>query len=231
MSRLSNKIVEQIPIEYEKSHNKAKVARDLKISVGTVDRYLKLASVVPKTSKRTKITPEIVEEINKLYKETRNMSEVSRRLGISTITIKKNLTEENLNLQKTQNEDKEALWYYIYKLFGCEPVSSWNATQMERFRRQGINYKAQLLILKYFFEIKKSSVEKANGSIGIIPWVASEAEQYWLKEVEKRKKIEEGIKAQLAQDRITIKYDPTEYWGKNKKKKKEIDLSTLEGSN
>ena len=157
MSKLSNKIVEQIPIEYEKSHNKAKVARDLKISVGTVDRYLKLANVVPKTSKRTKITPEIVEEINKLYEETRNMSEVSRRLGISTITIKKNLTEENLNLQKTQNEDKEALWYYIYKLFGCEPVSSWNATQMERFRRQGINYKAQLLTLKYFFEIKKSS--------------------------------------------------------------------------
>lgn len=65
----------------------------------------------------------------------------------------------------------------------------------------------------------------------IIPFVATEAEQYWLKQMEKRKEIEEGIKKQLEQDRITIKYDPTQYWGKNKKKKKEIDLSTLEESN
>ena len=49
--------------------------------------------------------------------------------------------------------------------------------------------------------------------------------------MERRKEIEEGIKRQLEQDRITINYDPTQYWGKNKKKKKEIDLSTLEESN
>lgn len=169
--------------------------------------------------------------INQIYKETRNMSEVGRKLNIAPSTVKKYLTEENLNLQKTVNEDKEALWYYIYKLFGCEPVSSWNATQMEKFRQQGINYKAQLLILKYFFEIRKSPIEKSRGSIGIIPWIATEAEQYWLKQMERRKEIEEGIKRQLEQDRITIKYDPTQYWGKNKKKKKEIDLSTLEESN
>ena len=65
----------------------------------------------------------------------------------------------------------------------------------------------------------------------IIPFVATEAEQYWLKQMERRKEIEEGIKRQLEQDRITINYDPTQYWGKNKKKKKEIDLSTLEESN
>lgn len=61
---ISKEIISQIPLEYEKSHNKAKVARDLGISVGTVDRYLKIASVVDKPRQKVKITPELIEMIN-----------------------------------------------------------------------------------------------------------------------------------------------------------------------
>ena len=93
------------------------------------------------------------------------MKKVAEITGVSTATVKKYLSEENLLLSKTLNDDRDALWYYIYRLFGQysedKPVSDWNVTQMMKFKNQGMTYKGQLLTLKYFFEIKKSSIEKS----------------------------------------------------------------------
>ena len=33
--------------------------------------------------------------------------------------------------------------------------------------------------LEYFYEIKKNSLDKANGGIGIVPWVYEEAKRYY----------------------------------------------------
>jgi hypothetical protein len=33
--------------------------------------------------------------------------------------------------------------------------------------------------LEYFYEVKKNSIEKANGGIGIVPWVYEEAKRYY----------------------------------------------------
>lgn len=226
--QISAEIIKQIPILYEKYHNKSQVARDLGISAASVDKYLKELDVMPAQRKeRTKITPEIEAEINRLYSEYPNLSEVGKKIGIAPQTVKKHLSEENLNLLHTQYDDKEALCYFIYKLFGCEPVSQWNLTQIERFKKQGINYKAQLLSLKYFFEVKKSPVEKAHSSVGIIPWVYSEAKAYYLSEAKRREEFEVSLKKQLEQDRITINYNPRDYWGGGRKKKKEIDLNSI----
>lgn len=225
--KISIEVIAQIPVLYEKCHNKSQVARELGISIASVDKYLKETDIVPAQRKpRMKITPEIEEQINKLYAEVQNLSEVGRKLDIAPQTVKKHLNEENLNLLQTQYDDKEALCYFIYKLFGCEPVSKWNLTQIERFKAQGINYKAQLLSLKYFFEIKKNPIEKAHNSIGIIGYVVDEAKTYYLKEVKRREEFEAKLKQQLEQDRITIPYNPREHWG-GKKKKKEIDLNTI----
>lgn len=228
MSKLSLEIINQIPILYEQCHNKSQVARELGISVTSVDKYLRDFNVTPAQRKeRTKITPELIDDINRLYSEYSNLTKVGKELGINSQTVKKYLNEENLELLHTQYDDKEALCYFIYKLFGCEPVSSWNLTQIERFKRQGINYKAQLLSLKYFFEVKRSPVEKAHGSIGIVPWVYDDAKSYYLAEAKRRTEFEESLKKQLEQDRITINYNPRDYWGGGKKKKKEIDLDTI----
>ncbi len=229
---LSQEIIDKIPKLYNEYHNKSQVARELNISVSTVSKYLKVAGIFSEnknSDNKQKITPELIDKINQLYAECKNMAEVSRQLHISTTTIKKFLTQENLTKNDKNYEDREALWYYICKLFNCETVSPWNVTQMERFKKKGINYKAQLLTLKYFFEIKHSSIEKSKGSIGIIPYVYDESRAYWLKEKDKREKVEEAIKKQLEQDRFTIVYDPTQYYS-TKKKKKEINLSDLEES-
>ena len=230
-TKLSNDIINQIPVLYEQLNNKSEVARQLGISVASVNKYLTIIDAAPVEKKnRVKVTPELIEKINNLYLKSKNMAEVARQLNISTTTVKNHLSKENLNLSKRQNDDRDALWYYIYRLFGQateeKPVSDWNITQMMKFKKQGMPYRGQLLTLKYFYEVKKNSIKKANGSIGIIPFVYDEARQYYAKLEQKQKEIGEMIQRQLEKDRIEIKYSPSDYIGK-KKRKKLINLDTV----
>lgn len=233
--KISDEIINQIPILYEQLKNKSEVARQLGISAATVNKYLTVIAAAPQEvkkerKKRVKVTDELIQQINKEYTKLKNMKKVAEITGVSTATVKKYLSEENLLLSKTLNDDRDALWYYIYRLFGQysddKPVSDWNVTQMMKFKNQGMTYKGQLLTLKYFFEIKKSSVEKSNGSIGIIPWIYSEAAEYYAQKEKEQKAISDAIKAQLEKDRVEIKYNPSNYINK-KKKKKEIDLNSI----
>lgn len=233
--KISDEIINQIPILYEQLKNKSEVARQLGISAATVNKYLTVIAAAPQEvkkerKKRVKVTNELIQQINEEYTKLKNMKKVAEITGVSTATVKKYLSEENLLLSKTLNDDRDALWYYIYRLFGQysedKPVSDWNVTQMMKFKNQGMTYKGQLLTLKYFFEIKKSSIEKSNGSIGIIPWIYSEAAEYYAQKEKEQKAISDAIKAQLEKDRVEIKYNPSNYINK-KKKKKEIDLNSI----
>lgn len=236
---IDKEAIEQIPILYGKLKSKAAVARELGITSATVARYLKLYEAAPdgvieqkERKKPLKITPEIEEEINKRYKECKNMSQVARELGTTPTTVKAHLNEENLELVKNQYDDRDALFFYIYRLFGpvsdTEPVSKWNLTQMQKFKQQGYTYQGQLLTLKYFFEIKKSPLEKAHGSIGIIPFQYESSRLYYINQAKKADEITAAIHRQLEKDRIEINIIPSEYFGR-KKKKKTIDLNSIEG--
>ena len=97
---------------------------------------------------------------------------------------------------------------------------------MQRFAKQGMPYRGQLLTLKYFYEVKKSPKDKSNGSIGIIPFVYEEARIYYEKKARRADEIANAIQKQLEQDRIEIKYNPSDYIGQ-KKKKKMIDLDSI----
>lgn len=231
--KLSEEIINKIPVLYEQLKNKTKVAKELGISVGSVNKYLTIISAAPikeEKKPRVKITDEIIKKINDEYVICKNMSAVAKKIGISPSTVKKYLSEENKTLNKQLNDDRDALWYYIYRLFGQysedKPVSDWNITQMMKFKNQGMTYRGQLLSLKYFYEIKKNSIKKSNGSIGIIPFIYDEAKIYYSKIEQQQKEIGDAIQKQLEKDRLEIKYSPSDYIGK-KKKKKEIDLNTI----
>lgn len=58
----------------------------------------------------------------------------------------------------------------------------------------------------------------------------SEAELYYRGQAAREKEILEAIQKQLEKDRIEIKYNPSDYIGK-KKKKKLIDLNTIGSDN
>lgn len=235
---IPKEIITQIPILYKELGSQKKVAEKLGISASTVGKYLKqledkteLLNIEKKRLKTIEYSQEIIDKINEEYQNCLNMAEVSRRLNIPYGHIKKFLTEESLKLNEQQFDDRDALYFYIYKLFGEykpeEPVSNWNLTQMSQFKSKGMPYRGQLLTLKYFFEIKKNPITKAKGSIGIIPYCFEQARQYYASIADKQNEINEAIKKQLEQDRIEIKINPSDYIGK-KKKKKMIDLSQLE---
>ena len=234
-NRLSDEIINKIPALYSELQNKAAVARELGISVASVNKYLTVISGAPQEikkekKKRIKITDEVIKQINDEYKNYKSMKKVAEIVGVSPATVKKYLSEDNIKLSKSINDDRDALWYCIYRLFGQysedKPVSDWNLTQMAKFKSQGMSYTGQLLTLKYFFEIKKNSIEKSKGSIGIIPYIYSEAALYYEKREKEQKEMAEAIKKQLEKDRLEIKYNPSDYIGR-KKKKKEIDINSL----
>lgn len=230
--KISDKTIEKISQLYEETHNKSEIARKLEISVATVNKYLNLNNVekiIPKPRKQ--ITSDDIQKINELYSKFCNMAEVSRQTGFSTNTILKYLSEENKQLKEKMYDDRDALWYYIFRLFGQadskHPVSQWNLTQMTKFKNEGISYKAQLLTLKYFYEVKKYSIKKSNGSIGIIPYIFSESKSYYDSIADQQEKINKAIQEQLEKDRVEIKIKPFD--NNKRKKKQQIDLNKIEG--
>lgn len=199
--KIDKETIEKIPLLYCELGVKKKVAEELGISVATVTKYLNLYEAAPhmekEKKKRIKVTDKLIEEINKKYSEYKNMSKVAKELGISAGTVKRHLSEENLELVKNEKNDRDALWFYIYRLFGeyskDKPVSDWNVTQMQKFRSQGMPYRGQLLALKYFYEVKKNTTKKSNGSIGIIPFIFSESKHYYENQAKKADEVTKMI--------------------------------------
>ena len=233
--KIDEAIIEQIPVLFEELKNKAEVARRLGISPASVNKYLAIYNGAPVevvAKKRVKVDEKLIAQINEKYKSCKNMAQVAKELSISPTTVKNHLSEENLKLKERVNDDRDALWFYIHRLFGPDtdgrPVSEWNVTQMMKFNRQGMGYKSQLLTLKWFYEVEKNPIQEKYKTIGIIPYVYDKAALYYKTQEKKRIEVEEAIEKQLEQDRIEIKYNPSDYIGA-KKKKKMIDLDQIVG--
>lgn len=88
---------------------------------------------------------------------------------------------ENAEKNKTQEDkDREALEGYIMKLFGEDYVNARVRKQIKQYREEyNYTYSGMLKALVYFFEVKKNSIEKANGGIGIVPYIYKDAYNYY----------------------------------------------------
>ena len=51
------------------------------------------------------LTDEEIKKINERYADTLNMAQVAREFNIPATIVKKNLTEESLELKEKQNDD------------------------------------------------------------------------------------------------------------------------------
>lgn len=87
--------------------------------------------------------------------------------------------DQQANANKTQEEkDYEALVEYIKQLFGNPNPRVWK--QLKEFKDvYNYTYSGMLKTLIWWFEIKHGDIEKANGGIGIIPYVYDQALQYY----------------------------------------------------
>ena len=66
------------------------------------------------------------------------------------------------------------------KLFNADYINARIRKQINDFKAQhNYTYTGMRKSLVYFYEIKKNSLEKANGGIGIIPYIYDSANQYY----------------------------------------------------
>lgn len=85
--------------------------------------------------------------------------------------------EEN----KTEEErDKEILEDYIKNLFNISSIPIKIRKQIETYITvNNYTYNGIYHALKYFYDVKHGSIEKANGGIGIVPYIYDSAFIYW----------------------------------------------------
>ncbi len=87
---------------------------------------------------------------------------------------------EKYEASKTKEEkDKERLEEYIKELFNITTLTSKIKNQIKMYAEKKYTYSGMWKSLKYFYEVKGNSIEKAQGGIGIIPYVWDEAFNYW----------------------------------------------------
>ena len=90
----------------------------------------------------------------------------------------KNMEKKIKELQ--ENKDREELYDYIMKLFNISFVDPKIQKQIKKYiEENNYTYSGIKKALVYFFEIKGNSVEKANGGIGIVPYVYTQAYNYY----------------------------------------------------
>lgn len=96
-------------------------------------------------------------------------------------------------------KDKEELDNYIMSLFKMTYVDARIQKQIKKYiEENNYTYSGIKKALVYFFEIKGNSIDKANGGIGIVPYVYQQAYNYyyslWLAQQKNEdKKVEEYV--------------------------------------
>lgn len=101
--------------------------------------------------------------------------------------------------EKTQEQkDKEALEKYILQLFNISCISPKIRKQIDLYTSDNYRYSYQQIhkALRYFYDVRQHSTEKANGGIGIVPYVVREAVEYYRAISEAQQKNEAVIEAQ-----------------------------------
>lgn len=115
------------------------------------------------------------------------------------------LSEEEAQKEKQRQE----LENYIIKLFNLEHMSGKITLQINRYLQEHPEYTYSGIkrTLEYFYEIKKNPIEKANYSIGIVPWVYEDAKRYYYNQwLLSQKNSEKNIATYVPKVReITIK--------------------------
>lgn len=125
---------------------------------------------------------------------------------------------------KSQEEkDLKELEEYIMKMFNETFVNARIRQQIKRMREQyNYSYSGILKSLIYFFEIRRNSIEKANGGIGIVPYVYEDARKYYYDLYMAQKRNEDKKVGELVLKGREIKIKPPI------RKPREIKLFDLE---
>lgn len=92
----------------------------------------------------------------------------------------KNCYEEHQRSKSQEEQEYEQLIDYIKQLFDIQAIDIRIFRQIKKMKEEsGYSYSGILKTLVWWYEIKGNPVEKANGGLGIVPYVYRDAEQYY----------------------------------------------------
>lgn len=111
---------------------------------------------------------------------------------------------------KTKEEkDKEQLEKYIKELFGYKQLPIKVKKQIKQYKEEfDYSYSAIYKTLRYWFEVRKGEIEKANGGVGIVPYVIDEARNYWLDIMQAQELNKELVKKDLSIKSVEVHVSP-----------------------
>lgn len=113
--------------------------------------------------------------------------------------------EQYLKLLSEEEQDKKQLYDYINKLFNGSYNYAGVNTYIKKFKEEyKYTYSGIYKALVYFYEVKGNSVEKANGSIGIVPYVYKDAFNYYYSIWEAQQKNENKNTIVIPERIVTI---------------------------
>ena len=120
---------------------------------------------------------------------------------------------------------RKAIFNYLIDL-GMKPnYDFWGRQRNDFINKYGYCDSGILMALKYWFGEKKNSIEKANGGMGIVPYIYDEAQRYYKNIILKKRKLaEQAIRQQQEKNKV-IKISEN----KIDTRKKYIDLNLLIG--
>ena len=87
--------------------------------------------------------------------------------------------EEHENSISEEEKELAKLYEYIKNLLGEDYNAATVTKQIKDYQKDGMSYSGILKTLIYFYEVKGNSKEKANGGIGIVPFVYQDAYNYY----------------------------------------------------
>lgn len=112
-------------------------------------------------------------------------------LKIGRRYVHKTCYEKKEKEKTKEQKDLEQLNNYILKLFSLTTIPQKIKRQIKEYVEQyQYSYSGIYKSLYWFYEIKGNSLEKANGGIGIVPYIYKEAYNYFY-EIHKAQQINE----------------------------------------
>lgn len=138
--------------------------------------------------------------------------------------------KKNPNVKIEADDDfwKDAAYDYLHKSLKIEVTGLFFKQWHDFLKQKNTDYTAKGLYfaILYFYEIKKGDKNKANGGIGIIPYVYDESRRYWYDREARQEgivaRIEQQVQAAAERKQVMVvkKDEPKEYT---------IDFSILDG--
>lgn len=92
----------------------------------------------------------------------------------------KECAEKAQNEKSQEEKDLALLEEYIKNLFDISQLTPKIRKQISTYHTEkNYSYSGIYKTLKYWFEVKGNSIDKANGGIGIVPYTYDQAFRYW----------------------------------------------------